>query len=97
MNSIPIFRSSHRAIFENICSFLPGAPFSEFFQEASCVNRTDTNFPERYIYLINEQILIFKEGTFVHRTDTLFPGDVFYNPAVTPNSPAFCPVASSVF
>ena len=32
--------------FENICSFLPGAPFSGVFQKALCVYRTDTNFPE---------------------------------------------------
>ena len=25
-------------IFENICSFLPGAPFSGFFQEALCAH-----------------------------------------------------------
>ena len=40
-------------IFENICSFLPGAPFSGFFQEALCVHQTDANFPGRFVCSLN--------------------------------------------
>ena len=57
-------------IFENICSFLPGAPFSVFF---ICVHRTAANFPGRFVCspnrykfpgglgLFTEQIPFFQE------------------------------------
>ena len=83
-------RSSHRDYFENICSFLPRAPFSGVFQEALCVHRTDANFPERFVYspnryqfsrstfLATEQIQIFQEHFFFgYQTDTDFPGTPF--------------------
>ena len=47
-------------IFENICSFHPGAPFFGFFQEASCVHQTNTYFPGRYVSLPP----IFQEAFF---------------------------------
>ena len=46
-------------IFENICSFLPGALFSKFFMR---------------LYVFTEQITIFQEGMSVRWTDTNFPG-----------------------
>ena len=53
-------------IFENICSFLPGAPFSVF---------------SRRLYVFTEQMPIFQEPSLcVHRTDTDFPGAPFYLP-----------------
>ena len=55
--------AANETIFENICSFLPGAPFSVFFQEALCVHRTDTIFPGALLC--------------VYRTDTDFPGALF--------------------
>ena len=55
-----ITEAATETIFENICSFLPGASFSGFFREALCVYRTDTNFPGAHLC--------------VHRTDTDFPG-----------------------
>ena len=46
-----------KTIFKNICSFLPEAPFSKFFQEA--FHRTDTNFPGRKVCLIAEKKKLF--------------------------------------
>ena len=49
--------------------FSLGARFSRFFQEASCVHRTDTNFK---VYLLAKQIPIFQKHLFGYRTDTEF-------------------------
>ena len=68
-----IFRSSHQDYFENICSFLPGAPFSGFFQEGLCVHRTEI----LYTILAIEQVPIFQKQHFSYRTDTNFPGALF--------------------
>ena len=47
---IQVSEAATEAIFENICSFLSGEPFSGLFQEALlCVHRTGTNFPGRFI------------------------------------------------
>ena len=63
-------------IFENICSFLPGAPFSGVFQEALCVHRTDANFPGRFVCSPN-RYKFSRRMWSVHRTDTTFPGALF--------------------
>ena len=72
--------AASETIFENICSFLPGAPFSGFFQEALFVHLTDANFPGRR-GLFTEQIPFFQEASLcVHRADTNFPGALFWLP-----------------
>ena len=69
-----ISRSSHRDYFDNICSCLPGAPFSGFFQEALCVHRKDS-FQESSLFA--ERMQIFQEDMSVRQTDTIFPGSLF--------------------
>ena len=77
-------------IFENICSFLPGAPFSGVFKEALCVHQTDANFPGRSVcspnrYKISRRMwsvrrtdTFFQEPSLcIHRTDTDFTGTPF--------------------
>ena len=46
-------QQDNMTIFENICSSLPGAPFSWFFREALCVHRTDTDFSGRFVCFSN--------------------------------------------
>ena len=81
-----ISEAATETIFENICSFLSGAPFSGFFQEALCVHRTDANFPGRFVCSLNRYKFsrrtwssspIFQEHRFSHWTDTDFPGTIF--------------------
>ena len=60
-------------IFENICSLLPGAPFSGLFQEALC----SPNKFSRKVYFFVKQITIFQGKSFpltrkVEKTDTIF-------------------------
>ena len=69
-------------VFQNICSFFPGASnlftiFQEglsvrrtdmfFFKEGLYVFRTDANFPGGFI----EHTCFFKKGLYVHRTDLI--------------------------
>ena len=61
--------------FENICSFLPGAPFSRSFQEALCVHQTDTDLPGASFLAI--EVPIFQVDRFSYRTDTVFSGAYF--------------------
>ena len=73
-----------KTVFQNICSFFPGATFLQFFkstdmffQEMLYVLRTDTNFPGRFI----KQNVFFQDGLYLfvkqtllsHKTDINFP------------------------
>ena len=63
-------------IFENIFSFLPGEPFSGFFQMGLCIHRTHTYFPRRNIgssnrYKLPRKIYLFIEHKLISRSTFL--------------------------
>ena len=61
-------------IFENICSFFPGAPFFWSFPGGFMCSPNRCQF-SRKVCLFTEQLPIFQEGFSVHRTDTNFSGE----------------------
>ena len=65
-------------ILENICSFLPGAPFFWIFSRGFMCSPNRCQF-SRKVYLFVEQITIFRKGMSVHRTDINFLGAFFFS------------------
>ena len=78
-------------IFENICSFLPGALFSGFFpggfmcspnryqfsRKVCLFAEQIRHFTRNYVYVFTEEIPIFQEHLFSYRTDNNFRGTFF--------------------
>ena len=56
-----------KAILENVCSFLPGAPFAkqiQNFQEDNVCSPNGYHFSRSYDYVFTEQIPIFQEHLY---------------------------------
>ena len=66
-----LIRSSHRDNSQKYLFFSSRSTFFGVFQEALCVHRTDTIFPERYVFSSNRSQ--FPGDVFsARRTDTIF-------------------------
>ena len=74
-----VTEAATETIFENICSFLPGAPFSRLLQKALCVYQTDTNFPGA-VFCSSNRFQFPRKPFSARRTDNNFLGRCICSP-----------------
>ena len=66
-------RAATETVFQNICSFIPGATFFIIFQEGIFVPRTEMNF-QRGSICSSKRHEFSRRVYYVLQTDTNFPG-----------------------